>query len=89
MKWLRFRGGEEAARVGDGSEKDSGEEGGAVAVVEVVLGFEAFVMGRVDVEEAGVHQAIGGAEDPDLRGPRRRWRYRNDDAACEGDEPRP
>jgi hypothetical protein len=46
----------EKSREGDGGEDDSGEEGGAMTVVEVVAGFEVFVMGWVGVEETSVHQ---------------------------------
>lgn len=34
----------------DGGEEDSGEEGGAMAVVEVVAGFEGFVAGWVAID---------------------------------------
>jgi hypothetical protein len=50
----------EQDRKDDGGEEDSGEEGRAVAVVEVVAGFKVPVVGGVDVEEPRVHQAIGG-----------------------------
>jgi hypothetical protein len=53
---------------GDRGNEDSGEEGGTVAVVEVVTGFEAFVVGWVGVEQTRVHEAIGGVEHPDSDG---------------------
>jgi hypothetical protein len=76
-------------REGDGGERNSGEEGGAVAVMEVVPSFEAFVMGRVDVERANIHQAIGGVEDPDCEGHGDGGGNWNDDVVVEGDEPGP
>jgi hypothetical protein len=42
-------------REGDGGENDPGEECRAMTVVEVVAGFEVFVMGWVGVEETHVH----------------------------------
>jgi hypothetical protein len=49
---------------GDRGKEDSGEEGGSVAVVEVVAGFEACVVSWVGIEELRVHEAIGGVEHP-------------------------
>jgi len=74
---------------GDGGEEDSGEEGCAMAVVEVVASFEVFVMGRIDVEEAGVHQAIGGVEHPDGDGHCERGGDGQVDVIGGGDEPCP
>jgi hypothetical protein len=39
----------------DGGEDDTGKEGWAMTMVEVVTGFEIFVAGWIGVEEAGVH----------------------------------
>src|SRR5260370_16542381 len=44
----------------DGGEGDSGEESGAVAMVEAVAGFEDGLVSRLGVEEA-----VGGVERPD------------------------
>ena len=52
------------ARATEASE-DSGEEGGAMAVVEVVAGFEVLLLPGLAVEQAGVEQAVGGVEHPD------------------------
>jgi hypothetical protein len=76
-------------REGDGSEKNSGEESGAVAVVEVVPGFETFVMGWIDIKEASIHQAISGVENPDCEGHGDGGENWNDDVVGEGDEPCP
>ena len=50
-----FEAGKERCE-GDGREDDSGEEGGAVKVVEVVAGFEVFVVRRVEVKMTGINQ---------------------------------
>ncbi len=73
----------------DGGKQDSGEEGGAVAMVEEVAGFEVFVMGGVGLEEARVHQAIGSVEHPDGDGHGKCGGDGKVDVVGGGDEPRP
>jgi hypothetical protein len=52
----------------DGGCEDSSEEGGAVAVVEVVARFEVCEEVRLCFEDACVHQAVGCVEGPDGEG---------------------
>jgi hypothetical protein len=44
----------------DGGEDDCREKGVAVTMVEVVAGFEVLMMSGIDIQEAGVHEAVGG-----------------------------
>jgi hypothetical protein len=75
---------------GDGGEEDSQQEGGAVVVVEVVAGFELFVVADcVDVEDTGVHQTIGGVEHPDGESHGQCGSDRKVNVAGRGDEPGP
>ena len=70
-------------------EENSTEKGGAVAVVEVVAGFEVFLATGVDVEEPGIHEAISGVEHPDGDGHGQNRRERKVDVICRSDEPSP
>jgi len=73
----------------DGGEKDSGEEEGAVAMVEVVAGFEVGEEVGLRVEDAGVHETVGCVEHPDGEGHgERRGEGEMDLVGC-GDEPGP
>ena len=50
---------------GDGSKKDSDDEGAAVAMVEVVAGFERSCVERVFGEQACVEKPVGDVQHPD------------------------
>jgi hypothetical protein len=69
---------------GDGTEKDSGEKGCAVAIVEAVAGFEGGVAGRLGVEDA-----IGCVERPDGDEHGERGGEGKVDVVGGGDEPGP
>jgi hypothetical protein len=60
-------GGESEKEWGEsyGGEQNSCEKGSAVAVMEVVAGFEVLLARRLAVEEASVEEAVGGVEHPD------------------------
>ena len=74
---------------GDGGEEDSGEEGGAVAVVEVVAGFEVCVEWGGSSRSAGVQQTVGGVEHPDGEGHGEGGGEGEMDVVGGGDEPGP
>lgn len=59
--------GKEESKTARGYE-DAGEEGGAVSVVEAVADFKGVVVDGLGVEEASVHEAVGGVEHPDSDG---------------------
>jgi hypothetical protein len=74
---------------GDGGKEDSREEGGTVAVVEVVAGFEALGVVWVGVKETRVHEAIGSVEHPDGDGHRQSRREGKADVVRRSNEPCP
>jgi hypothetical protein len=72
-----------------GGEQNSREEGGAVAVVEVVAGFEVLLVWGLAVEEASVEKAVGGVEHPDSDEHRQDGGEGKADVVGGGDEPDP
>ena len=69
---------------GDGGDEDAGEEGGAVAVVEEVAGFEGVGLGGLGVEET-----VGGVEHPDGDGHGEGGGEGEAEVVGAGDEPGP
>jgi hypothetical protein len=48
----------------DGGEKNSSEKASAMAMMEVMAGFESLVSIRVDIEQACIHQTIARIKHP-------------------------
>jgi hypothetical protein len=52
------------SRKSEGGENDSGKKHGAMAVMKVVMGFEALLSSRIAVQQARVHETIGSVKHP-------------------------
>jgi hypothetical protein len=101
---VKSAGVEMAEKLGEceGSENDDGEEAGAVLVVEAVAGFEVRVVVwrawevdiwdvdvDVNVEDAGVEEAVGGVDHPDGYEHRGGGSPGKDEVGAAGDEEGP